>query len=126
MRVVISSLLILVMLMQTFSKTIIFTAFKINQDYITQNLCVNRDHPEKHCCGKCHLHKQMQKDDEQQNSSRVPSSLKSLDEIVLMCENDLHDNLKSFFSAVFSFAPPAVFISSPKQDDIFHPPSILS
>ena len=123
MRGIVSTLLILVMLMQTFSKTIIFTSFKINQDYIAKNLCENRGTPEKHCCGKCLLRKQMQRDEQKQDSG-LPSSLKNLDHIVLMCEVPLGDNLTSYFNQEILFSNPAQKFNSPLRDGIFHPPTV--
>jgi hypothetical protein len=122
MRAIVAFLLISVMLMQTFSKTIIFTSFKINQDYIAQNLCENRAAPEKKCCGKCQLHKQMQKD-EQKQDSRLPSSQRNFDELVLICGESFADQLASFFNCEILFRNSSLKTSSPFQDGIFHPPA---
>lgn len=34
-------------------------AYEINKEYIANNLCENRNKPEMHCNGKCHLRKQI-------------------------------------------------------------------
>lgn len=122
MRGIVAVLLIFVMLMQTFSKTIIFTSFKINQDYIARNLCENRDKPEKECCGKCLLRKQMQKD-EQKQDSRLPSSQKNFDELVWMSETHVSDHLTSFFSHEILFQNFFDKTISPFRKGIFHPPT---
>jgi len=33
----------------------------MNKEYIAKNLCENRTRPEKKCCGKCYLRKQLKK-----------------------------------------------------------------
>jgi hypothetical protein len=111
----------MVMLLQTFSKTIIYLSFKINQDYIAKNLCENRGAPEKHCCGKCQLEKRMKQDEQNQNS--IPSSLKNFDEIVLLNEKVNNPNLISFFSSEILFCDSIEKVSSAKPSEIFHPPS---
>jgi len=37
-----------------------FLEYALNYDYISENLCINRDKPESHCKGKCHLKKRLQ------------------------------------------------------------------
>lgn len=38
-----------------------FAYFKINQDEIAAEHCVNKDKPEMHCNGQCHLKKELKK-----------------------------------------------------------------
>jgi hypothetical protein len=54
---------------QTFSKLCIVANYRINQEYIAKNLCVNRYKPKSCCQGKCYLNKQLAKDEDQQPSS---------------------------------------------------------
>lgn len=58
-------LLLLIILLQTFSKAVIFVDFYANQDYIARNLCGNRDKPMLHCCGRCQLCKRLARQDQQ-------------------------------------------------------------
>jgi hypothetical protein len=60
----ISCLLLLSVLLQTFSKTVICVDFYANQDYIAKTLCENRDKPLLHCCGRCQLRKRLHQDAE--------------------------------------------------------------
>lgn len=62
------------------SKLIIYTDFILNQPFIAENLCENRDQPELKCGGKCQLMKSLKKDDEnksdkQQNSKKIDIQL---------------------------------------------------
>lgn len=36
--------------------------YAINSDYIADNFCINKDKPEMHCDGKCHVKKEMEKE----------------------------------------------------------------
>lgn len=51
----------LLVLIGTFSDAFIYITFKINQDYIAQELCINLDKPEVMCQGKCFLDDQLAK-----------------------------------------------------------------
>ena len=35
--------------------------YELNQDYIAEFLCINKDKPEMHCNGKCYLKKEIKK-----------------------------------------------------------------
>ena len=63
----IAAIFIIAFLIQTFSEAVIIIDFYANQKYIAQNLCVNKDKPMMHCCGKCQLRKRLQ---QQQNSDK--------------------------------------------------------
>ena len=42
-----------------------FVEFAINQDYIAEFLCINKEKPEMQCNGKCHLFKEVEKQQEE-------------------------------------------------------------
>lgn len=42
-----------------------FVEYVINQDYIAKFLCINQDKPEMQCNGKCHLYKEVEKQQEE-------------------------------------------------------------
>lgn len=75
MKSIISILLALLILLQSFSKVWIFFSFKINQDYIAKVLCINRDKPELHCNGKCVLMQRI-KAEEEKEKKEIPQKLK--------------------------------------------------
>lgn len=43
--------------------------YAVNQDYIAEFLCINKDKPELECNGKCHLKKELQKTQEDTQQS---------------------------------------------------------
>jgi hypothetical protein len=121
MRIVVASFLVFVMLMQVFSKTIIYSTFLVEQEYIAKNLCENRNVPEKKCCGKCQLEKRM-KNDEQNRDSQLPSLFKSLNEITLTHEALPAFKLKSFFTSGFLFPCTIESSYTVMNRAIFRPP----
>jgi hypothetical protein len=123
MRIIVLAFLILVMLMHVFSKTIIYTAFLINQDYIAKNLCENRNAPEKKCCGKCQLEKRMTGEAQKQDA-QLPSLLKSVDEITLMNSEVSAIRVKPFLINSFLFPEPIEVSHYTFVNRIFRPPCI--
>jgi hypothetical protein len=64
------------MLIDTCSKSIIVFEFTINQSYIAKNLCVKRQEKVNSCKGNCHLIKELQSDDQREQSLPSSASLK--------------------------------------------------
>lgn len=60
---IISILLLLAFLLQTFSRTAVVIEFYANQGYIAKYLCENKNKPKLKCCGKCHLRKKLKQED---------------------------------------------------------------
>jgi hypothetical protein len=72
-----SFILISGILLQLFSKPLILLEFSINRIYINQVLCEQRSFSENSCKGKCHLRKQLKKDDQQDSKNNMPKSTQS-------------------------------------------------
>ncbi|WP_270089955.1 hypothetical protein [Sphingobacterium sp. SYP-B4668] len=60
MRSVFCVLMMILSLLIGFQQAIIVVHFKLNQAAIEQQFCVNKDKPQLHCHGICHLKKQLQ------------------------------------------------------------------
>jgi hypothetical protein len=58
-RVVYSYFLVFLILWPVWRTGLVWAWFKINQDYIAQELCINRDKPELSCAGKCILNSKL-------------------------------------------------------------------
>ena len=54
-----------------------YVEYFINQDYIAEFLCINKDKPELQCNGKCHLAKQIEKQQEKEPFSSQRISLEN-------------------------------------------------
>jgi hypothetical protein len=74
-------------LLQGSIKTIIVVSYLKNKDYISTVLCENKNKPQMHCEGKCHLKKQLDK--EEQNTTDLATILKNV-EVAAPC---LHNHL---------------------------------
>ncbi len=96
------------------------TDYELNKDYISKNLCENKAKPMLHCNGKCHLKKELAKQDKKENSPPY-QNIKDKFEI-------------QYFSKalLFEFNEPALidksnfmysfFIPLVSSTSIFHPP----
>jgi hypothetical protein len=61
---------------QTFSKWLIVAEFRLNQDFIAKNLCINRSKPKLHCNGKCQLMKKLAAEEEQSTMGNNAQTVK--------------------------------------------------
>lgn len=115
-------ILSLLLMTQTFSTWLVVVAFRLNREYIANNLCENRTRPQLNCKGNCVLMKKMKQDAEQEKKS--PAALK------------IEINTNYFYSVAIEISVPPVFDSSityfitvrsgqpiDRALAIFHPPS---
>lgn len=123
MKKITSIFILVAVLLSCFSKLGIVVYYQWNKKYISEVLCVNKNNPEKHCEGKCHLKKQLQKDEERQKN--IPSGVKEVEEIVLFNPStELHFNVFPTNQRVnFSFYQIGNY-SSPLFS-FFHPPKVV-
>lgn len=123
MRFLVSAVLIFSLLFQNLGKTIIVASFLSNQRFIAQNLCENRGKPEMHCNGKCHLRKQIQKED--QDTPKIPQALKNYEELAAgQCEAAFCSF--EFSSGIsFSFPEFSSSIQAAFGPSVFHPPAVI-
>lgn len=63
MRKVFSITMIILLLLVSFQQALIIVHFKLNQQRIEREFCVNQARPEMQCHGKCHLKKELEKSD---------------------------------------------------------------
>lgn len=119
-----SILLIAAFLVQCTSQLWIMVAFKINQDYIAANLCINRFDAIPVCKGSCFLEDQLNQDQKQQQ--KFPD-LKTR-EITLFC----HGNTIAYLTQPLlpkdnvSYTSHKVsFISSDYLRSVFRPPMMV-
>ncbi len=76
MQRAISILLIFCLIVQTFNRLSIITAYQLNKDFITEAFCINQSKPELHCEGKCYLNKQLAQADKQEKSAATHVQVK--------------------------------------------------
>lgn len=109
-------LLLFSILIQTFSDVIIVVHYELNKQYIIEHFCVNRDKPEMHCDGKCHLKKQLQAEAKREQN---PINLKTKHDLQLFSQRngklidlrytDAHKILSLYQYLSPQFSPGSVF-----------------
>lgn len=111
-----------VFILQTFNKTIIYFNFELNKDYITKNLCVNRNKPQMHCNGKCHLKKQLAKEEKKEQSPA--NSTKEKNEIQFFSE--INSNINLLNPSVTTILRPSYSLSLSEKHlhAVFLPPKV--
>ena len=118
-------ILITIMLLQTFSKIWIVVSFKINQAQIAKTLCIKKEIKNNACQGKCHLKKQLDKTDEEEQK-QVPNSLKEKSEVLyshsLISLEPVNQAIFVSRNIISNYKPD--FYSSSYITDIFHPPKL--
>jgi hypothetical protein len=95
--------------LQPFSKIWIVVSFKINQESIAKTLCVKKEVKNNTCQGKCHLKKQLDKADKEEQK-QTPINTK--EKVEVFYESCILGKYKSDFYA-------SSFIT-----DIFRPPKL--
>ncbi|MCO6175474.1 hypothetical protein NHF50_10505 [Flavobacterium sp. NRK F10] len=101
--------------------------YVVNYDYIKNELCVNKDKPQLHCNGKCHLAKELGKASEQGK----PQSNDKKENYHLESEILFYQNLRTFQFLAFiktSLKEDNFYYSDTYQftfsDKAFHPPIV--
>jgi hypothetical protein len=120
MKSILSFLLIISVSLLSVSKSLICFSYQLNKDFISTHLCENRNKPQMHCNGKCHIIKKLKEDSKQDNS---PVNIKSNLEVQLYSEKMPGYNLAAFYSGQFFFSH---FAGSGLHliFSVFHPPQL--
>jgi hypothetical protein len=126
MKQIVSILLAILILLQSFSKVWIYVSFKISQDRIAQTLCVQRGIKNNCCKGKCYLKKQLKNTDEQQQK-QLSASLKEKSEVLYCQSFPKHSllNIQFKLSKEKIILPYQFPYSSPYINEIFKPPKLI-
>lgn len=123
MKILISHILIVVMLFSSMIRTIVVADYSINKEFIAKYLCVNRDKPKSHCNGKCHLRKQLEKQDRADSKTKSALTGKLYEEYCLIMNDDnWTDILTDLKTDPLQFYKGSY--SEKKVSAVFHPPTI--
>jgi hypothetical protein len=108
------------MLVQSFNKAFIVLDYQLNRDFIAKNLCVNKNRPQMHCNGKCHMMKLM-KQDEKKDEENPERKMENKFEV--FCPSASYTSFEFYYTVIVINYP--VFnenIFSGFQFPFFHPP----
>ncbi|HEX2630073.1 MAG TPA: hypothetical protein VHM26_13700 [Chitinophagaceae bacterium] len=125
MKFITATILLLLMLTQSFSKWMVVLEYELNKKFISEKLCVNKSKPSMHCNGRCYLVKKLISDEEQPQSDthKIPVSKF----VELHFTAPLADSTTSIV-AIAIVASNSIYIASEYDsplDPIFHPPSLF-
>jgi len=73
-----------------------YLEYMVRRGYIIENLCINKEEPEKHCNGKCHLEKQVEKEVSGSDKEGVP----------LPPRNDREEQQEYLLTGLSEYRPP--------------------
>jgi hypothetical protein len=111
------------LLLQNFSRSLIVMQFKVNQSFIASTLCENRDKPQMHCNGRCHLKKELDRDaqqDQNNNNNKEKYEVMFVEAIQSFSAAPLPDQI--IFVSFYKDPCPNTPVCS-----VFHPPqSVVS
>lgn len=118
-------ILILLVAVQSFSKWLILLDYQVNQNYIAQNLCENRNKPQMRCKGKCQLKKKLAAD-ENQNQGNEGSTAKVKFAEVLFADPQPLVSITAFLDNAPSLNGHYQFyLYSAPLSAPFHPPAVV-
>lgn len=124
MRFVITPILILLIMSQTFSHWFVVMSFKMSQDFIAKNLCENRYRPQLNCNGNCVLMKKLKQQEQQEQNSPVNLKIE-LATVVISSRSFFTislDNFSNDITPTYFIGPDGKEIRMPRS--FFHPPKV--
>jgi len=102
-----------------YSEILIFISFKLNQDYIAKNLCVEKDIENSTCKGCCQLKKKL--DEQHQKKEQIPPTENSKNNIDY-CNTESHKLLLFLQKKIIEEKVLYSLYSKLFHFKIFHPP----
>ena len=117
----------LLVLIGTFSDAFIYITFKLNQDKIAEELCINLDEPELMCKGKCFLDDQLARinTSQPQKVGQTPVKFEKKD-IPLYYKSNKSEkiNLSCFLTPQWQPNETQVASYEIHLEGVFHPPKV--
>ncbi len=107
---------------QSFSTIFILINFQLNKEYISKNVCVQKEVKDNCCKGSCHLKKQLKEEEKKEQSPA--SSLKDLKEFQIFCQSNSFFQFQPDVLLLKDFIPFQYSRSSTISFSIFHPPTV--
>ncbi|MGB1248590.1 MAG: hypothetical protein ACPG4Z_06870 [Chitinophagales bacterium] len=119
MKNIFISILLFLFSLVVFQETTVYVLFKLNQEYITSEYCINKDKPELECYGTCHYQAKV-KETKDKSENNPFLQFKHIEFIfTTSIVEEFHigfDFITSDLFEKFQFLPPQPLF------DIFHPP----
>lgn len=124
MKLSFSILILLALMLPDLVKLVVLIEFKINQDYISNELCVSKDQVVNTCKGNCYLSKQLNKVEEPLEKDRVPPPLKEKTELMVLYFSKMKQySFGEVFITLYPISPSNKFLYHFSiVGGVFHPP----
>ena len=91
---ILAFVVVAVIMSQTIAKFVIVIDYQVNKEFITKTLCENKAKPTMHCNGKCHLKKQLEK---QEKKEKPVNTSKEKFEIQFLSDKTVELDVESVF-----------------------------
>lgn len=117
--------LIFILSMQCIYQLGVITYFKLNQEYISQYLCINKEKPTSRCHGQCFLDKLDIAEDKGSDGSTLPVSNQKVDAPVFLI-SETYAAEETLQRTEESNSPYLLLITSAHHAAPFRPPALLS
>jgi hypothetical protein len=125
MKFILVPILMMLVLTQTFSKWLVVFEYKLNKDYIAQQLCINKAKPKLHCNGKCQMMKRLAEEEKQSSTNTTDNTSRiKIPELVFSNEVNQFIIPLSNISVVSYNEEPSAIIRRAPAFPIFHPPAL--
>lgn len=119
LKIIISIFLLFVLVLRTAMPIV---DYAVNYNYISSQLCENRDKPQLLCNGKCYLKKEILKSTENQNTKEFKIQITAIDVFVVNETLDFKTDFLIRESQKDNFQNQFNLIVEPYYEDFFHPP----
>ena len=121
MKAIIAIFLVGLILFPTFNTLGIIISFKINQNYISKNLCEQRFVKNNCCHGCCQLKKRLAEND-QKEQKQIPTNLNEKNIFSTYIFNEIYKHIFSEMFNNINYNIYLFFIPNSYNIAIFHPP----
>ncbi|MDD2982311.1 MAG: hypothetical protein PHQ74_02895 [Crocinitomicaceae bacterium] len=103
-------------------------SYAVNYEYISTELCENKDTPEMECNGKCHLKKELAKEIQENNPVSESKKVNFAESTLLFCSEIVPFTFEKvhFNEEVENMTSYSNLYQKENFHSIFHPPTILS
>jgi hypothetical protein len=117
-----SYLLILLVLLQTFSREVLVVDFTLHRATITARFCVNKARPQLHCDGKCYFAKQLKKQEDRESKSTSPLK-ERLEMLPVAFRSLVPAGPAAWASPPVGYGPyQSAWVPTSVSQGVFHPP----
>lgn len=123
MKPFIAILLASLIVVQSASKLAVVINFELNKGLIIAKFCENKAKPKMRCNGKCHLKKQLQKEDKkekQQNPVKDKSEIQFFSESFIVIDKRYSEKQETYAFSTFLSHYSSYLLS------VFHPPPSIT